>query len=85
MTARDSFAQTLVCPETRQTLGRLDEEALEKLNEAIRNGDVTNEAGDTLDRPLEAGLMRADEAMIYPIRDGVPNLLIPDRIPFVQE
>ncbi|MFP4600228.1 MAG: hypothetical protein ACOC9J_01865 [Persicimonas sp.] len=80
MATSDTFFDALRCPETGQTLRRLGDERLDELNNAIRNGELSNEAGESVERTLEGALVREDEDVAYPIRDGVPNLLMGDRI-----
>lgn len=81
MAAADSIFEILRCPETRQELRELDDLKLEELNEAIRAGELHNQAGEAIGETLEGGLIREDDAVVYPIRGGVPNLLLDDRIP----
>ena len=66
----------LVCPETHQdvTLATPGEIAL--LNEAIRQGRVRTAGGNPVDQPLEGALIRVDRAVAYPIRDGIPVMLV---------
>jgi len=66
----------LVCPETHQdvTLAKPDEIAL--LNQAIREGRVRTAGGNSVDQPVEGALIRADRAIAYPIRDGIPVMLV---------
>jgi len=68
------------CPETHQALDELDAENLRKVNEAVRAGALKNHAGETIQKIIDGGLVNADQTYIYPMRDGVPNLLIDDRI-----
>lgn len=70
----------LRCPETRQSLELMGGEQLESLNDAIRAGDLQADGGGDIERPFDAGLVREDGRFIYPVRDGVPNLLLADRI-----
>lgn len=70
------------CPETHQTLGELDAANVRKVNEAVRAGALKNHAGEVVQKIIDGGLVNADQTYIYPIRDGVPNLLIDDRIAF---
>src|SRR5690554_6374989 len=70
------------CPQTHQALGELDADILRKVNEAVRAGALKNHAGETIQKIIAGGLISADQASIYPVRDGVPNLLIDDRIAF---
>lgn len=71
---------TFFCPETHQPLSALDKERLNALNEAVRDGTLRDHAGNTVQQIMDAGLLREDGAVVYPIRDGVPNLLLDDRI-----
>lgn len=80
MAASETFHESLRCPETGQELSPLGDERLDDLNEAIRSGELTNEAGEPVERTLESALVREDDDVAYPIRDGVPNLLMGDRI-----
>ena len=66
----------LVCPETHQdvTLATPGEIAL--LNEAVLRGQVRTVGGKIVDQPLEGALIRIDRAIAYPIRDGIPVMLV---------
>ena len=70
----------LVCPADRTPLVPADADALAALNGRIVAGGVTNGAGQPVERPLEAALVRADGAVFYPIRDGIPVLLVDEAI-----
>ena len=74
----------LVCPETHQdvTLATPGEIAL--LNEAIREGQVRTAGGNPVDQPVEAALIRADRAVAYPIRDGIPVMLVAEGLVIAQ-
>lgn len=75
-----SMTRTYRCPETHQALSELDADTLRKVNEAVRTGELKNHAGAMVQQIIDAGLLSEDETYIYPIRDGVPNLLLDDRI-----
>jgi uncharacterized protein YbaR (Trm112 family) len=66
----------LVCPATHQdvTLAMAGEIAC--LNEAIREGKVRTAGGNPVDKPVEGALIRVDRAIAYPIRDGIPVMLV---------
>jgi uncharacterized protein YbaR (Trm112 family) len=76
----DLMTRIYRCPETHQPLEELDETRLSEINEAIRAGELLDHAGATVQQILDAGLMRDDGTCVYPVRDGVPNLLVDDRI-----
>jgi len=70
----------LCCPETKQEVTLLDQVLLEKLNEKIATGELHNKGGSVVKEKLDGGLIRADQIMVYPIRDGIPVLLIEEGI-----
>ena len=35
-------------------------------------------AGNPVDQPVEGALIRIDRAIAYPIRDGIPVMLVPE-------
>ncbi len=71
----------LCCPETHQPLRPAPAELLESLNERIRQGNIRNRSGDVITEHCEAGLLRQDGKALYPVRDGLPILLVAEAIP----
>lgn len=71
----------LVCPETRAPLRMADDDLLRALNRAVTAGSVRNRCGELLTDPVTAGLVREDGAVLYPIRDGIPIMLIDEAVP----
>lgn len=71
----------LVCPETRTALRMADDDLLRALNRAVEGGAVRNRHGELLTGPVTAGLVREDGAVLYPIRDGIPIMLIDEAVP----
>ena len=45
------------------------------LNLGIQQGKIKNVGGMTLTRPLDGGLIREDNVVLYPVIDGIPALL----------
>ena len=70
----------LVCPETRAPLALVGPEALGRVNRAIASGQLKNRAGRTLEKPLDGGLLRSDRAVLYPIFDDIPMMLLDEAI-----
>ena len=68
--------EILACPETHQKLAEAGSEVLEALNAKIAAGELKNVGGEAVTEPLEAGLVREDGAIVYPIREAIPVLLI---------
>jgi len=75
----------LCCPETHQALAFAPEAALEALNRRIAEGRIKNRAGKVVSEKMENGLVRADRLWLYPIRNGIPILLIDEGIPLGTE
>lgn len=74
----------LCCPLTQVPLQRMPEAKLARLNELILLQCVKNESKVLVDAPLEAALMTRDGKLAYPIRGGVPVLLIEQGIALTQ-
>lgn len=74
----------LQCPENHTPLALADELLMEELRRAVAAGKVKNKAGEVFDRPLDGGLVREDRAVLYPIVDGLPILIVDEAIPLDQ-
>jgi len=74
----------LVCPETHQPLREAEGALLAKVNEAIRAGKVSNRSGSQVAEPLTEALIRQDGKILYPVREGIPVLLVDEGIPLEQ-
>jgi len=69
------------CPETQQPLSSASPEQLGRLEAARAKGTLRDRAGRMVLEPVVAGLVRADGALLFPIRDGIPVLLLDDALP----
>lgn len=74
----------LVCPENKMPVVVADDKLVAKANELIAAGTLTNRAGEKIADPIDAGLVREDNAYMYPIRDDIPIMLIDEAIPVEQ-
>lgn len=70
----------LVCPENHQPLQTAPQDLLDQTNAQIRNGQVRTRSGAAVSEPLTEGLVRQDGACLYRVDEGIPNLLVDDRI-----
>jgi uncharacterized protein YbaR (Trm112 family) len=77
---RPELLKMLVCPETRAPLTVASEDLLLRLNQAIASRKLVNKAGQTLERKLDGGLVRSDQAVVYPIVDDIPMMLVDEGI-----
>lgn len=72
--------EILACPDTHQGLAEADAALLAKLNGDIAAGRVKNVGGGAVKEPLEEALVREDRKLVYPVRDGIPVLLVDEGI-----
>ena len=72
--------QMLRCPETQQALALAETALVERLNAEVITGELRHRAGQSVTVKLDAGLMRADGKVLYPIRRNVPVLLVNEAI-----
>jgi uncharacterized protein YbaR (Trm112 family) len=74
----------LVCPEHRTPLSPADERLLAAVNRAVAAGSLKNRGGDRVEKAIEEGLVRDDRAVLYPVIDGIPIMLVDEAIPLDQ-
>lgn len=72
--------EILACPETHQSLSQAGQDLLKKVNDWIASGNATNKGGKKVEEALAGGLVREDGQVVYPIRDGIPVLLIDEAL-----
>ena len=81
---RPELLKMLVCPENHTSLEVASSELMAKINRAVATGRLTNKAGRKVEKPFDAGLVRADHAVLYPIVDEIPLMLVDEAIPLDQ-
>ena len=70
----------LCCPENHEALALADATQIDRLNQQIVAGRLRNRAGQPVTEKLDGGLIRTDRRFLYPIRQGIPVLLIDEAI-----
>jgi uncharacterized protein YbaR (Trm112 family) len=70
----------LICPETRQPLRLADGALIARLNARIQRGELRNRGGGLVSEVLEAGIVRADGKVLYPVVGDLPVLLVEESI-----
>jgi uncharacterized protein YbaR (Trm112 family) len=66
----------LRCPETKGVLRAATPAELEQINVAIRNSAVRNRNGELISEVLDDCLICDSAGLCYPVRDGLPLMLI---------
>ncbi len=66
----------LACPATHQPLAEASAELVQRTNARIATGTLKTVGGTPVKEALQAGLVRQDGKVLYPVRDDIPVLLI---------
>lgn len=74
---KDQLLKILRCPLDHSALLRAEPELVERVNRGITASDIVNVAGHQVQRPIDAGLVRAAGDLMYPVVDGIP-VMLPD-------
>lgn len=80
MTIDPQLLDILVCPDSKQPVAMAGAEVLERLNAAISAGSAVTLGGEAVADTVAEGLLREDGRILYPIRDGIPIMLIDESI-----
>ncbi|HSI11428.1 MAG TPA: hypothetical protein VK961_05265 [Chthoniobacter sp.] len=75
----------LRCPQTRQVLSMASAAQLAQVEARRAAGDLRDHAGRAVRDSVSAGLVRADGALLYPISNGIPVLLLDAALPLGAE
>lgn len=74
----------LCCPETKQPVTVANSLLVDKLNEIAARGGLMNKGKKPVSEQMDGGLIRVDQNILYPIREGIPVMLIEEGIPLDQ-
>ncbi len=72
--------QILCCPESRQSVALVVGEDLNKINQRVSDGQIKNRAGQVVNESMEGLLVREDGRFGYPIRGGIPVMLVDEAL-----
>jgi uncharacterized protein YbaR (Trm112 family) len=70
----------LCCPETHAPLEIASAEIVSSLNKQIAAGNLKTRGGAIVKEALDGALIRSDKQFAYPVRRGIPVLLIDEAI-----
>jgi uncharacterized protein len=65
----------LRCPETGQRLLPAEPSLIGRLQASAKAGTLRNQGG-SIPEPFESALVTLDGSRVYPVRDGIPVLLV---------
>jgi uncharacterized protein len=73
----------LCCPETHQEVAEAEPALIARLNQEIAASTLRDRGGKQVTEKIDGGLIRADRQFLYPIREGIPVMLVDAAIPIV--
>jgi uncharacterized protein YbaR (Trm112 family) len=86
MPIHQDLLSILICPKSKKPLRMASSAEVQRVNDAVRAGTAKTVGGAEVKEPLEEALF-ADGAgsnggsLVYPVREGIPILLIQEAIP----
>jgi len=80
MSFDNALLDIVCCPLTQAPLERLDADRLARLNAMIGARKIKNESKAFVEEALVEALVTRDGRLAYPVRDGIPILLIEEGI-----
>ncbi len=80
----EELLKILVCPENKTAVSLVEQATIDRINEAIASKTLKNRGEEDVEQPIEGGLLRADGAYLYIIREDIPVMLIDEAIPMAQ-
>ena len=84
-TTLQRLVEIAVCPQDHSALRVGPQELADRLNELIGQRCLREQSGTLLTAPLDAVLVRSDNDRAYPIREGIPVLLVAASISLTDE
>jgi len=76
MTIPQELLDILVCPETKQKVHLASADTLKQINDRITKREIKTVGGSQVEQNIEGALVRGDGKIAYPIRTGIPVMLI---------
>ena len=76
-----ALLKILRCPQTHQPVTEADTAMIADINTRIAAGTLKNGGGKKVTDKLDGALVREDRAVVYPIRNRIPVMLVEEAIP----
>jgi len=76
----EALLEQIRCPESHSDLTLAPQELVERINAEIAAGRCRKMSGALVEEALEVAVLRAEGDRIYPVRQGIPILLVDEAI-----
>ena len=72
--------EMLVCPATKQKVFLAEESLIRTINQKIEEENLQNFGKQPVQSLMEGGIIREDQKVFYPIRNGIPMMSVEEAI-----
>ena len=72
--------EMLQCPAEGGPLRNAEPEVVGKINQSIEQGEIRDPLDQRVEQPIEGGLINESGTRLYPIRNGIPTLVVDESI-----
>ncbi len=78
----DELLALFRCPVDHTPLTRADAALVEQVNQAIRDGTLRNQLGETVTEPMQSAVVSENGQRLYPIHNGILTMIADEAIPW---
>lgn len=72
--------EMLQCPAEGGLLRNAEPDVIERINQSIEKGEIRDSLDQRVEQPIDSGLVNESGTRLYPIRNGIPSLVVDESI-----
>ncbi|MGB0598979.1 MAG: Trm112 family protein [Rubripirellula sp.] len=72
--------EMLQCPAEGGPLRNAEPDVIERINLSIEKGEIRDPLDQRVEQPIDSGLVNESGTRLYPIRNGIPSLVVDESI-----
>lgn len=77
---REELLKILLCPVDQQPLTLADADLLDRVNDAIRDGQLANQSGQQVEDLIDQGLVSQNRERLYLVYEDIPKLVAEEAV-----